>query len=160
MAQASHEVVATGKALAEKCSIALNPEELMEVDVLMRYLYGDEIEDASTVKSIFCTNKGYRGLKAPMLAVEGKDNCWIPNFGYRYLSEDIPRGLCLVKAFARLLKLETPTLDLLIRWGQQHLGKCYLDDQGDLQGADAAAELQLFLHHIEQEVKQTLKTEQ
>ena len=65
---------------------------------------------------------GYAGLTAPML----KDGAtYVPNYKYRYLSEDIPRGLCVVKGIALLLNISTPSLDKIIAWGQLKLQQEY-----------------------------------
>jgi len=127
MKKASHEIVSVAR--------SLNLSEVPEVDEMMRQFYGDNLKDPSTIKSIFCTNIGYVGLTAPMKEVEGGG--YVPDFHYRYLSEDIPNGLCLVKEIASLLDKATPTIDMLICWAQEHLGKSYMSSTGQLNGKDA-----------------------
>ena len=41
-----------------------------------------------------------------------------PDYKYRYLSEDIPCGLCVCKGVAELLGVPTPEMDLVIAWAQ------------------------------------------
>jgi hypothetical protein len=61
---------------------------------------------------------------------------FVPNFSYRYLSEDIPFGLAVTRAFAELAGVETPAIDEMLRWAQGKLDKSYLVD-GRLNGPDA-----------------------
>ena len=59
-----------------------------------------------------------------------------PNFQYRYLSEDVPFGLAIVKAVALIADVETPAIDTVLHWTQEKLAKRYLVN-GKLDGADA-----------------------
>ncbi len=56
---------------------------------------------------------------------------------YRYLSEDLPEGLVVVRGVAELCGVETPNMDVVIEFGQRAMGKKYLVD-GKLNGPDAA----------------------
>ena len=94
------------------------------LDDMMREMYREELVDPSTMKSIFRTNRGYAGLVAPMLRTD--DGRYTPNFGYRYLTEDIPRGQCVLKGVAELAGVPTPTIDRLIRWAGEVMGKPFL----------------------------------
>ena len=53
----------------------------------------------------------------------------------RYFVEDIQFGLCIIKAFAELCDVKTPTVDKVIEWGQKLVGKEYLVN-GRLNGRD------------------------
>jgi hypothetical protein len=91
--------------------------------------YGDAIADPSTLHSAFVTNRAYAGLKAPVREVaEGQ---FVPDFRARYLSEDVPCGLAVSRAIARLAGVVTPAMDRVIAWAGEWLGKDYL-------GRDAA----------------------
>jgi hypothetical protein len=61
---------------------------------------------------------------------------FVPNFQYRYLSEDVPYGLVVTRALAEIAAAETPTIDEVIAWAQSMLQKAYLVDDG-LRGPDA-----------------------
>ena len=50
--------------------------------------------DDSTLKSCMNTNPGYKGLTHPCLEVDGG---FMPDLKYRYLSEDVPTGMCFNK---------------------------------------------------------------
>ena len=59
----------------------------------------------------------------------------MPNFGYRYLSEDVPFGLVATHALAEIADVKTPTIDEVITWTQSVLKTNYIAG-GRLQGAD------------------------
>ncbi|MBC8449587.1 MAG: NAD/NADP octopine/nopaline dehydrogenase family protein, partial [Chloroflexi bacterium] len=48
------------------------------------------------------------------------------DFHARYLAEDVPFGLAVSRAIARLADVETPTMDEVIAWAGALLGKDYL----------------------------------
>ena len=54
----------------------------------------------------------------------------------RYFIEDLDFGLCIIKAFAEICEVDTPTVDKVIYWAQNLLNKDYLVN-GKLQGKDA-----------------------
>ena len=86
--------------------------------------YGDAIADPSTLRSAFLTNRAYAGLKAPARQVA--PGRYVPDFGARYLAEDVPFGLAVSRAIAALADVETPTVDTVIAWAGERLGKDYL----------------------------------
>jgi len=94
--------------------------------------YRHSIQDASTLHSSFATNRSYAGLLAPMKAVDGG---YLPDFQARYLSEDVPYNLAVTRGIAEIAGVETPTIDRVMTWAQERLGKEYLVD-GKLRGAD------------------------
>jgi hypothetical protein len=127
MQKTSDEVLAIAKAVATQTGQKVPVPAL---DDMMREMYTDELEDPSTMKSIFRTNRGYQGLTAPM--TQTADGRFAPDFGYRYLTEDIPRGQCVLKGVAQIVQVPTPTIDRLIRWADSVTGKRYLGDDGKL----------------------------
>jgi hypothetical protein len=87
--------------------------------------YGDAIDDPSTLRSAFRTNRAYGGLTAPMREVEpGK---FAPDLAARYLAEDVPYGLAVSRAIARIAGVETPLMERVIAWAGESLGKDFLD---------------------------------
>jgi len=90
--------------------------------------YGEAIADPSTLHSALVTNRVYAGLRAPVREVGPGQ--FVPDFGARYLAEDVPFGLAVSRAIARLVGARTPTMDEVIIWAGAQLGKDYL-------GADA-----------------------
>ena len=53
------------------------------------------------------------------------------------INEDIQFGLCILKAFAELLNVNTPEIDKVATWGQNFLGKEYIVN-GKLSGKDVS----------------------
>jgi hypothetical protein len=100
----------------------------------LRRVYSHVTADTSTVASCFRTGP-IQARKAPMIEVEpGK---LMPDFQYRYLSEDVPFGLVVTRAIAELADVQTPAIDEVIIWAQSALEKVYL--VGDkVRGPDAA----------------------
>lgn len=62
---------------------------------------------------------------------------WVPDFGSRMLSEDVPCGLVPIRGVAQILGVPTPWTDRVIHWAQAKLGKEYLVG-GRLEGRDVA----------------------
>jgi hypothetical protein len=88
------------------------------------YSYRDAIADPSSLWSSFVSNRAYAGLRAPMREVA--PGRFAPDFGARYLAEDVPFGLAVSRAIAQLAGVETPSTDRVIAWAGSHLGKDWL----------------------------------
>jgi hypothetical protein len=114
----------------------LHLDALHHVRELMERSYGDDIGDKTNIYTMLRTNKGYRGLTHPMreVHVDGKTK-YLPNFKYRYFTEDIPMGLVVTRGIAELAGVPTPHMDDVILWCQEMLGKEYIVD-GKLTGKD------------------------
>ncbi len=89
-------------------------------DFLASYVYRDK---SPTLKEFFRTSHAYKGFRCPFVQ---KDGGWVPDFTNRYFTEDIPLGLCLYKGVAEIVNTETPVIDRILNWAQQHMGKEYL----------------------------------
>lgn len=126
----SVEIQSIAEALHLKLGLTFS-KKIPNIADLMRGLYGNELDDPSCTRTIFCSNKGYAGLRAPM-EPHSSGQGWVPRFQYRYLTEDIPHGLCVVKGLAVLAGIETPMIDTLIIWAQGHLQKQYLTIDGQI----------------------------
>ncbi|CAJ1375060.1 unnamed protein product [Effrenium voratum] len=94
--------------------------------------YSTSITDGSSLKAAMNTNSAYEGLCHPMKEVQGG---FVPDFQFRYLSEDVPTGLCFTRGVAELLGVKTPSVDKVLLWSQAKLGKEFLKD-GKMQGKD------------------------
>mmetsp|Transcript_39789 Transcript_39789/g.89309 ORF Transcript_39789/g.89309 Transcript_39789/m.89309 type:complete len:454 (+) Transcript_39789:56-1417(+) len=94
--------------------------------------YADNIKDHTDISTVLKTNRGYETLKIPMKEVEGG---YIPDFGMRYYTEDIPYGLLVTRGVAEILGVDTPMMDTIITWAQEKMGKEYLVD-GKVAGKD------------------------
>ena len=118
----------------------LQPEvDLSAVRPLFDWLlqsYGEAITDPSTLHSAFVTNRAYSGLKAPVREVAAdaaqraggvrNSGQFVPNFQARYLAEDVPFGLAVSRAIAKMADVQTPAMDNVIAWAGARLGKDYL----------------------------------
>jgi len=128
----SDELMATKQAL-----LRLNPNiDLRGVRATSETFhdyYAKICDDPSSMLGILRTNRGYAGLKHPM--VETEDGMFMPNFQTRYMTEDVPMGLVPMRGIAELVGVETPTIDAVLEWAQEACGKEYLKD-GTLSGRD------------------------
>lgn len=95
--------------------------------------YGHDIEDKTNLWTVLRTNKGYVGLVHP--CKQDADGKFSPDFGHRYITEDIPFGLVALRGIAEIVGVATPTMDLLIKWAEKVSGKEYLVD-GKVKGKD------------------------
>ncbi|XP_013410793.1 octopine dehydrogenase [Lingula anatina] len=104
-------------------------------DIFDWYLecYPDEIENKNTLTTVLKTNKAYNGIKHPMKSVDGGK--FLPDYTHRYLAEDVPFGLAVVKGIADIAGVETPNIDKVIVWAQTKLGKEYMVN-GKMTGKD------------------------
>ena len=103
----------------------------------MREAYGQYCEDPSTLYSILHTNPAYAELAHPCKAVERENGDgsksvigYVPDFKYRYLTEDVPYGMLVLKGLAQLVGVRTPIMDRVLKWCQSVMGKTYLNDKG------------------------------
>lgn len=96
----------------------------------IRRAYETDIGDPSTLQTCMNTNLGYKGLTAPMKPAESGSGRLVPNFDARYVSEDTPMGLAVVRGIAELAGVPTPHMDDVMLWAQGVLGKEYLVDDG------------------------------
>lgn len=110
--------------------------DLSGVPTLRQWLvesYAEQIEDASSLARAFSTNRAYRGLKAPVKKLA--DGGYVPDFQSRYLVEDVPAGLLVTCALARLAGVSTPEIDRVVSAASAWVGKEYLID-GRVDGRD------------------------
>lgn len=134
LTKVSEEVIATGKEF-EKLRSGIDMSEVVHVFDWYKIHYKDQIADTSSLMMAMRTNKAYNGLVHPM---KDTGNGFVPDFNYRYISEDIPFGLVVMKGIAQIAGVETPTIDEIIAWAQQKLGKEYIVGS-KLSGKDVAS---------------------
>lgn len=96
--------------------------------------YSQSCDDTSNLQRALVTNSSYRGLYHPMKGDESSG--YTPDFQFRYLSEDVPTGLCFTKGVAELLEVKTPTIDKVMAWCQEKLGKEFITADGRMDGKD------------------------
>ena len=98
--------------------------------------YPQDISDKTNLYTAIQTNAAYQGLKHPVKKTE--DGKFLPDFSHRYMTEDIPFGLVVIRGIAEIMGIETPNIDKVLTWSQQQMGKEYLVDK-KLQGKDISS---------------------
>ncbi len=85
-----------------------------------------ESTDAVSLTRKLQSIEAFRTIKAPMKAAE---NGWIPDFSHRYFQEDFPFGLQLIKDLSLENNIPTPTIDIVLEWGNKKISECGLNFQ-------------------------------
>ena len=130
------EAAAVVAALAAALGLAA-PPAIPDVRSDLAAMYGPAIGDPRTLASLLRTNQAYAGVYHPMTRAAAGDG-WVPDFGSRMLTEDVPCGLVPIRGVAEILGVPTPWTDRVIEWAQARMGRQYLV-AGRLAGADVAA---------------------
>jgi NAD/NADP octopine/nopaline dehydrogenase-like protein len=119
----SEEVVATSKRIMEHYPRV----DLSQVIPMYDWdigCYGNDIKDKTNLMTALRTNPGYAGITHPMIQTEnGK---YVPDFNHRFLAEDVPFGLVVIRGIAEIAGMPTPCMDKVLAWCQDKLGKEYL----------------------------------
>jgi len=131
----SDEVIALKEFLCKKYP-GLDLSATKHVFDWIKDAYQEDIADNSSLRAAINTNKGYKGLVHPCVEAEGGEG-FMPNFRYRYFSEDIPVGLMVTRGVAELAGVPTPHMDEVIVACQIWMGKEYIKD-GKVGGANVA----------------------
>lgn len=134
LSNASDEVLHLSKVVNEKSGV--DTSQVSHIYDLLVKFYSHEISDTTNLRSCFCTNAAYQGLKHPMK--ETDDHSFVPDFAHRYLTEDVPYGLVVIRGIAEIVQVDTPTIDKVLLWAQEKLGKEYLVGS-KLQGKDVTS---------------------
>ena len=95
--------------------------------------YPEDISDKTNLYTAIQTNAAYQGLKHPVK--KSDDGKYLPDFTYRYMTEDIPYGLVVIRGIAEIVAVETPNIDKVLLWSQEKMGKEYLVNS-KIQGKD------------------------
>jgi len=132
--QVNKEVVVDTRDAIKKLRPDLDLSAVISVYEWYIGAYAAQTSDTSCLETCLRTNHGYRGLVFPLKKV---DDGYMPNFEYRYMTEDLPFGLVPLRAIARFAGVDTPMTDKVILWCQDTVGKEYLKD-GELVGKDIA----------------------
>ena len=130
--QLSQEAIAVAAAFEATSGFTLDVSGVTSVHDWLRSAYSRVTADTTTVGSCFRTGPIQDRL-APMQEVA--PGSFVPNFGYRYLSEDVPFGLVVTKALGSIAGVPTPTIDEVIVWAQTVTQREYLRS-GVLTGGD------------------------
>lgn len=125
LSSVSDEVVNTAKAI-EKQRPEMDMSEVIHIFDWYKVYYKNQITDNSSLQMAMKTNAAYDGLVHPMKKTD--DGKFVPDFNYRYMSEDVPYGLVVLKGIAVLAGVKTPVMDEVIAWCQKQLKKEYIVD--------------------------------
>lgn len=135
LGEISDEVVATSK------SIMSDHPSVDLTQVIPMYdwdigCYGADIADKTNLMTALRTNSGYSGMTHPMIRRDNGE--YVPDFTHRFLSEDVPFGLVVIRGIAELAGVPTPQMDRVLCWSQHAMGREYLVGNR-LSGADVAS---------------------
>lgn len=119
----SDECIAIGKAIEKQIPGTDMSEVIHIFDWYLAY-YADQITDKTNLMTAMQTNKAYDGLLHPMKEVENGQ--FVPDFNYRYMAEDVPFGLVVMKGIGELAEVATPVMDEIITWAQGKLQQEYM----------------------------------
>jgi hypothetical protein len=86
--------------------------------------YGNDIKDKTNLMTALRTNSGYEGITHPM--IQTGQGTYLPDFNHRFLTEDVPFGLVVIRGIAEIARVPTPCIDTVLSWCQERLGKEYL----------------------------------
>lgn len=119
----SDECIAIGKAIEKQIPGTDMSEVIHIFDWYLAY-YADQITDKTNLMTAMQTNKAYDGLLHPMKEVDNGQ--FVPDFNYRYMAEDVPFGLVVMKGIGELAGVATPVMDEIITWAQGKLQQEYM----------------------------------
>jgi len=125
-------VVAVAQKIAVASNGKLDMSATLPIHEWLCMSYPTQTADLSSVTSCLRTGP-IQARKAPMAEVAPGE--FVPDFQYRYISEDMPYGLAIAKSIGQMADVATPALDAVIDWSQKKLGKQYLVN-GELTGED------------------------
>ena len=134
LSKVSDEVVAVAEAIAQK-KPEVDTSRVVNIYHWYMRCYPNDIKDKTNLHTAIRTNAGYKGLRHPMKKTT--DGKLVPDFTYRYMTEDIPYGLVVIRGIAEIAGVKTPNMDRVMTWAQGKMGKEFLVDS-KLQGKDMA----------------------
>jgi NAD/NADP octopine/nopaline dehydrogenase, alpha-helical domain len=123
LGEISEEVVETSRRLMKQYPRA----DLSQVIPMYDWdicCYGNDIKDKTNLLTALKTNSGYADIKHPMIMTE--DGRCLPDFNHRFLTEDVPFGLVVVRSIAEIAGVPTPHIDTVLKWCQEKMGNEYL----------------------------------
>lgn len=99
---------------------SLDKIDLKFVKSLKNYYESDTEEKfVNKMRSI----ESFKNIKAPVVKENDK---FFPDYNSRYFLEDFPFGLLIIKGFAVICDVDTPSIDKILNWVQKELDKEYL----------------------------------
>ena len=114
----------------------INSLQVAHIHLWLVRRYFHDISDRLTLYKAIQTNAAFQGIKHPVKTTE--DGKFVPDFTHRYMTEDVPYGLVVIRGIAEIVGVQTPNIDKVLTWCQEKMGKEYLVNS-KLQGKDVAA---------------------
>ena len=108
----------------QKMCKSLKPLDLSEVVSLPIY-YESPTPEAMTRK--LQSIESFKAVRLPLKKCEDK---YVPDLDSRMFVEDFPFGVCILKAFALILNIDTPTIDMMLDFYKNISGKEYFKADG------------------------------
>lgn len=108
LANMSDEIRAVARALS-KVNADVESDKVLHITDWLKVSYEGLIADESSLPGMFRTNAAYKGIKTP--TVKLANGLYAPDFGARYIVEDIPFGLLVTRSIAGMLQVDTPVID-------------------------------------------------
>ena len=92
--------------------------------------YKGQVGDSSTMLKVFNTNKGYVGVKFPVVKFD--ENKAVLKTTSRFFTEDIPFGLIVLKSYADLCGVKVPNMEKQILWHQKFTNDKFMHENGEI----------------------------
>ena len=108
----------------QKICEALSPMDLSEVVPLPLY-YESPTPEAMTRKL-----KSIPSFNAVMVPLIKEKSGYVPDLESRMFIEDYPYGVCIIKDFALITGVSTPTIDMMLDFYTRLSGHIYFDENG------------------------------
>jgi len=137
----SDEVRAVAQALS-KVNAAVECDKVLHVSDWLKVSYEGLIGDSSSLQAMFQTNGAYMGIKAPVKKLA--DGLFAPDFGARYIIEDIPFGLLVTRSIAEMLHVQTPVVDEVLSSIGKWIGYEYMEKLQEIKNLAAKSRLPEF----------------
>lgn len=100
------------------------PIDLSEVETIQEYYESPTPKDLTKK---FHSIPSFQPLLLPMIK---KEDGFVPDFSSRFYTEDIPYGVCILKALGLLVGVQTPIIDQVLMWYKKMTGKEYFKEDG------------------------------
>ncbi len=117
LANMSDEIRTVARELS-KVNADVESDKVLHITDWLQVSYEGLIADTSSLHNMFRTNAAYKGIKTP--TVRMANGLYAPDFGARYIVEDIPFGLLVTRSIAGMLQVGTPVIDEVLssigRW--------------------------------------------
>ena len=114
----------------------INSLQVVHIHLWLVRRYSHDISNKSTLYKAIQTNAAFQGIKHPVKTTE--DGKFVPDFTHRYMTEDVPYGLVVIRGIAQIVGVQTPKIGKVLKWCQEKMGKEYLVNS-KLQGKDVAS---------------------